>query len=268
MDMKRRNEIMKKMKYIPGIILACALITSCDEMWHHCIDGNGHPSTETRTIPSFSQIEVNGDFKVQVDTDASSVAIVEADENLQDLIVTHVTGDKLIIEAKNGDCLNSSHPIEINVKTPSVKNIELNGSGRVYCYGLNAEELVLGLSGSGEMKCTQVRASTIKLQLEGSGNIECVAEVEHLSSEIEGSGEIRLIGSARNSDFRVIGSGHQRAGELNSDVCTAYISGSGIIDADVSNSLDVTIIGSGIVNYFGNPVITSYISGSGKIVKQ
>ena len=259
---------MNKLIFIPGIILAFALITSCDEIWHHCVEGNGHPSAETRTLPTFTRIQVNGDFKVQVSIDTASVAIVETDENLQDLIVTHVSGDKLIIESRNGDCLNPSHPIEISVVSPSVDNVELNGSGNVYCYGLNAEELVLSLSGSGEIDCSKIMATSAMLDLEGSGKIDCAADVENITSKIEGSGEIRINGSALNSDFKVIGSGHQRASELNTDVCTAYISGSGIIDTDVNNSLDVTIIGSGIVNYFGNPVITSYISGSGKIVKQ
>ena len=259
---------MNKLKFVPGILLSCALITSCDEMWHHCIDGNGHPSTETRTLPAFTRIQVNGDFRVKVDTGSSCIAIVEADENLQDLIGTYVSGDKLVIESRNGDCLNSSHPVEISVVTPSVNNIDLNGSGNVYCYGLNAEEIVLSLSGSGEINCTQIIASSVKLDLEGSGKIDCTADVENLSSKIEGSGEIKITGSALNSEFKVIGSGHQRASQLNTDVSIAYISGSGIIDTEVNNSLDVTIIGSGIVNYSGNPVITSYISGSGKIVKQ
>ncbi len=259
---------MNKLIFIPGIILACAWITSCDEVWHHCVEGNGHPSTETRTLTAFTRIQVNGDFKVQVSIDTASVAIVTSDENLQDLIVTHVSGDKLVIESRNGDCLNPSHPIEIRVVTPLVNNIELNGSGNVYCYGLNAEEIILTLSGSGEINCAQINASSAILDLVGSGKIDCAADVENLSSQIEGSGEIEIIGSALNSEFKVIGSGHQRAGQLNTDVCIAYISGSGIIDTDVNNSLDVTIIGSGIVNYFGNPVITSNISGSGKIVKQ
>jgi hypothetical protein len=269
MSIKRiNNKHMKKLKYISGIILASALITSCDDMWHHCIDGNGHPSTETRALPGFTRIQVNGDFNVLVSIDSASVATVEADENLQDLIVTHVSGDKLVIETKNGDCLNSSHPIEISISTPAVDNIELNGSGNVYCYGINAGDLVFRLSGSGEMKFTQIRASSATLDLNGSGKIDCAADVENLSSQIEGSGEIKMNGSALNSEFKVIGSGHLSANQLNTDVCNAYISGSGIIDTDVNNSLNVTINGSGIVNYFGNPVITSYISGSGKIVKQ
>jgi hypothetical protein len=259
---------MNKATFISAITLTCALFNSCDEMWNHCIEGNGHHSVETRTLPAFTRIQVNGDFNVQVSIDSTSVAIVDADENLQDRIVTYVYEEKLFIETKSGDCLNSSRPIEISVVTPSVNNIELNGSGNVNCDDLFAEDFILKLSGSGGIKCKKIKADLAALNLEGSGIIDCASDVQSLTSQIEGSGEIRINGSALNSDLKVIGSGHLRAGELNTDVCKANISGSGIIDTDVNNSLDVTIIGSGIVNYFGNPVITSYISGSGKIVKQ
>ncbi len=105
---------MNKLIFIPGIVLGFTLITSCEDMWNHCIEGNGHHSTETSTLPAFTRIQVNGDFKVKVDTGSGCFAVVEADENLQDRIVTHVSGDKLVIESKNGDCLNPSDPIEIN----------------------------------------------------------------------------------------------------------------------------------------------------------
>lgn len=258
---------MNKLIFIP-VILASAMLASCDQMWHHCIDGNGHPTVETRNLPSFSEIQVNGDFKVQVTTDSASVARVEADENLQNLIKTYVSGNKLIIESKNGDCLNSSQPVEISVITPSVSNIELNGSGNVQGYSLNTTDLVLRLNGSGQIECTEINANSVKLVMEGSGYIDCGADVEDLYSQIEGSGEIKITGSAMNSELRITGSGHMRAGHLDTESCITYIIGSGTIDTRVSKTLDVTIMGSGIVNYFGNPVITSYISGSGKIVKQ
>jgi hypothetical protein len=44
--------------------------------------------------------------------------------------------------------------------------------------------------------------------------------------------------------------------------------GPGMADTDVSNSPEGTITGGSIDNYFGNPVIKSYISGSGKIFNQ
>jgi hypothetical protein len=52
------------------------------------------------------------------------------------------------------------------------------------------------------------------------------------------------------------------------DTCSCYISGSGRIDTRVNNLLNVTITGSGMVYYFGNPVVASYISGSGKVIHQ
>jgi len=134
---------MNKLIYMPGLVLACSMFTSCEDMWNHCKEGNGQISTETRTLSAFTRIEVNGDFKVLVDTGSFSVAVIEADENLQEQIITHVSGDKLVIETKNGDCLNPSHPIEISITTPSLNTIELNGSGNVYCYGLTTENLFL-----------------------------------------------------------------------------------------------------------------------------
>lgn len=262
------NTSLNKLILIPGFVMVFALFISCEGFWNNCKEGNGHISTETRTLSTFSRVEINGDFKVLVDTGSSSFAVIEADENLQDLIVTNVSGDKLIIETRNGDCLYPTHPVEIRIKTPSVSQIVLNGSGNVYCNGLISEELFLRLSGSGDMHFTEINAVSATLELEGSGNIDFGTNVEDLYAECEGSGEIRLNGEARNSELRVIGSGHLRASQLNTDICIAFINGSGTIDTDVNISLDVTIMGSGTVNYYGNPVISSYISGSGKIVRQ
>ncbi len=259
---------MNKLIFLPGIVLGLTLITSCEDMWNHCVEGNGRQSTETRTLPEFDRIQVNGDFNVLVDTGSAYTAVVEADENLQDRIITHVSGGRLVIESKSDDCLNPSDPIEITVTVPIVTSVELYGSGYIFCNDLDVEDLTVRLSGSGQIECTKIEAISVVFHLEGSGNIDCAVDVEDLSSTIEGSGDINIDGSALNSELEVTGSGRQRAGELNTDVCKATISGSGIIDTNVNNSLDVTIIGSGTVNYVGNPVITSYISGSGKIVKQ
>jgi hypothetical protein len=244
------------------------MLTGCEDMWNHCVDGNGDRTNETRELDAFGLIQVNGDFEVQVDTGPVSSAFVEADENLLDYIVTHVSGDKLIIEPRNGSCLRPTHPIEIKVTTPVVHSMELNGSGYLYCFGLQTDELLVRLSGSGRVECYQIQASSVDYDLEGSGSINSHVTTENLVALVEGSGEIRLNGSSVNSDLRLIGSGRIRAGDLNTGACVAYISGSGTIETDVDHALDVTIIGSGNVYYSGDPVVESYISGSGKVIKQ
>jgi len=250
------------------MLLFFASLTSCEDMWNHCVDGNGQRTSETRELPAFERIQVNGDFDVEVDTGRVSSVLVEADENLLGHIVTHVSGDKLIIESKNGSCLRPVHPIEITVNSPVVRGMDMNGSGNLSCFGLQTDELLVRLAGSGQVECYQLQASSVNYELEGSGSINSSVTAENLAALLEGSGEIRLNGTAVSSDLRIIGSGRIKAGQLNTDACVAYISGSGTLDTDVNHALDVTIIGSGIVYYSGNPVVESYISGSGKVIKQ
>jgi len=263
--------IMKKLRNIILqllLISSCLINVSCEDIWNRCVDGNGDRGVENRALDEFERIEINGDFEVQIDTGQVSSASVETDENLIDLIVTHVSGNKLIIETRDGVCIRPTHPVEITVSTRTLREITLNGSGLAYCYGLNTENLSLNLSGSGHIECDNVETTVANLELEGSGLINCNLITENLATQIEGSGEIKLHGECINADHKIIGSGNIKAGEVSAEVCVIYISGSGTVDAHVNDALDVTIIGSGTVYYTGTPTIESYISGSGEIIER
>jgi hypothetical protein len=261
-------ETLKNSCFIPVMMLTGLLFASCEDLWNRCVDGNGNRTADTRVLQSFSRVQVNGDFEVQIDTGRFSSAIVEADENLVDLIVTHVSGGKLIIETRNGACLRPSHPIEITINTQALDEITLSGSGLVYCYGLETEEFSMNLTGSGQIECYETEASIVNVELEGSGLINSSLVSENLTAQLEGSGEIRMSGESVNADYKIIGSGLINAEQVITDVSVVYISGSGVVDTRVNNALDVTIIGSGIVYYTGNPNLESYISGSGKVIKR
>jgi hypothetical protein len=258
-----------KRKYITlGILCISVILTSCEDIWNHCIDGNGNRIADTRALNLFEEIQINGEFDVQIDTGQDVSVRVEADDNLIGLVITHVTGNKLIIETRNGDCIRPSRPIQITVTVPTVHTIKLNGSGYVNSYGLSSEELDVSLSGSGQITCHNVESTTATFELEGSGSITGSLTAVNLTALIEGSGDIRLSGSSVNADLKILGSGRINANQVNTDVCIAYISGSGIIETFVNDALDATIIGSGTVYYEGNPAVESYISGSGKVVRQ
>lgn len=250
------------------LLLTCMLFTACDDIWDRNIDGNGNRDVETRSLESFSSVEINGDFDVQVDIGASSKAVIETDENLMQYVITHVSGNKLIIETRDDVNLRPSRPIEVTITTPAIEQLELNGSGYVYCYGLETEELSVHLAGSGQIEFYNTVASSAEIELDGSGYISGELFVENLTTKIEGSGEIRAEGTSISTNHKIIGSGRINADEVIAGVSTVYISGSGIIDTYASEALDVTIIGSGIVYYEGNADLDSYISGSGKVIKR
>lgn len=260
---------MKTSIYTLAAILILLFQVSCDNFWDGCIEGNGYRVTETRDLDSFEEIQINGEFEVDIDTGSIPSVKIKADENLMDVIVTNVSGNKLIIESRNGTCLNPSYPIEVTVTIPYVTKVYLNGSGYVYCYKMDVDDLEAILVGSGQVDLYQINCSNITVELEGSGIMNIGADTENMEAGIEGSGEIRLTGTAVNSDLSIIGSGRIKADDMITEVCSAYISGSGIMDVYVLNALDVTIIGSGIVYYKGDPpVVETSISGTGKVVPE
>ncbi|MBN1143607.1 MAG: DUF2807 domain-containing protein [Bacteroidales bacterium] len=253
---------------LTALLLTGLLFTACDDIWDRNIDGNGDREIESRSLETFSNVEINGDFEVQIDLGESSKAVIETDENLMQYIITHVSGNKLIIETRDDVNLRPSHPIELTITTPALDQIELNGSGYVYCYEIETEELSVYLAGSGQIEFYNTIASSAEIELDGSGFISGELFVENLTTKIEGSGEIRAEGTSVSTNHKIIGSGRINADDVIAGVSTVYISGSGIIDTYASEALDVTIIGSGIVYYKGNADLDSYISGSGKVIKR
>lgn len=258
-----------KNRIIPAVcLIALFSLSSCEELWEECIRGNGNITSETRTLSTFDRIEVNGDFDVEVDTGADAQLWLNTDENLMDFVVTHVSGNRLVIEVRDDYRLKPTRTIRVKVTAPALSEMVLHGSGHLYCNGVASDALDLSVEGSGNLECFNADVSLLSCSLEGSGSITGSAAAESLTGRIEGSGEIRLTGDAASSELQVIGSGHIRASQLYTNVCVAYISGSGNIDTHVAGSLDVTIIGSGMVYYSGNPAVESYISGSGRVVHQ
>jgi len=253
--------------FIPLFYLVMCSHT-CMDGWDDCIEGNGMIKIENRDLDSFNAIEVRGDMSVTVNTATSSMARVETDENLLPLIITRVSGNTLIIETRHHDCLQSSHDIRVEVTTPSLNAISLDGSGLIYSEGFSSDDLNVALAGSGQIEVDNTQAGSVNCLLQGSGFLNGNFTATDIKATVEGSGNMKLNGSSGNAEYYVIGSGHLNAGELATDVCAANISGSGTIDTYVNNALDATISGSGTVTYRGHPVITSKINGSGKIVNK
>jgi hypothetical protein len=239
---------------------------TCMDYWEDCIEGNGVIKTENRDLPYFSEIEVHGDMHVTLDTGSVPTARVEADENLLSLIVTRVSGNTLIIETQHNECLQSSHDIRIEVTAPAIREIQMDGSGLVYCPGFTTDNLNLYVSGSGQLSIDHATAVSVKCRLTGSGDVTGRFEVSNIKANLEGSGNLMLEGSAVNAEYDLTGSGRLDAAELLTDVCSADLSGSGQIDTRVNDELRVLIEGSGTVTYRGHPRLSSKINGSGKVV--
>lgn len=214
----------------------------------NCIDGNGYPINETRSLNTFHEVVCNGSFEVTVLPGDTYEVVVDAESNIIQYIRTSVSGGRLYIDTDDNRCVNNSIPVIITVYAPDVDGLDLNGSGSIWASGLYVDNLYLNIS--------------------GSGNIEVNADALHIEAKISGSGSIDINGVSETSDLSISGSGNIFAYDLMQNRSASSISGSGNIYVTVNQVLDGKISGSGNIYYKGNPTVYQNISGSGRIIKQ
>jgi len=233
------------------LILAALVITmanqSCDFINMETIHGNGNVTSETRNVAEANRIQTRGSFDVEIVQGNSASVKIEADANLIPYILTSNKDGKLVIHTKDHVGLQSNNKIKVYVTTPTVEEIELNGSGNV-----TADSKITG-------------SDHLKLSIAGSGDMKLDVNSPKVESSIAGSGNITITGETRDSKITIAGNGDYKAQDLQAENVEVHIAGSGNARVACSASLDVHIAGSGDIYYKGTPNITQHVAGSGSI---
>lgn len=218
------------MKTIVTLSIAFCLLafTSCRK---YGLIGEGQVISETRTVPSYTSVNADGDVDVEIYQSNENKVIVTAYQNLIPVYETNVSGNTLSLHFKNGYWNVRHNNVHVTVYSTDVNNVIVNGSGKVVVKdGIKSKSMNARISGSGDITINENRFESMNLKISGSGNIKS-----------------RLAAS---------------------DYVRAEISGSGGIETTVEQTLSAKISGSGDIDYWGNPVVSeANISGSGKIRK-
>lgn len=136
----------------------------------------------------------------------------------------------------------------IEIFVPEIRVFESLGSSSVY----------------GESQFRQ--NGNMDIYLTGSGEVDLYLDMDNIDVELSGSGDLYLEGLSDNLDIEITGSGWFNGFNHRTDFVDVRIEGSGSAEVIVDNDLDVIISGSGDVYYKGHPVISSLITGSGKLI--
>lgn len=191
------------------------------------LEGNGDVVNKDRAVGDFTKIEADGAFVVNWTAAATPKLSITTDSNLFDYLRTDISGETLHIEWVKP--LRGTHGIKVNVSSPKLTNVVLNGAVRFNAANLSGPEFYLDATG----------ATRVTLQ----GNVNA------LSGEMTGASRL-------DAESLVT-----RAMELN-------ISGAGKAEVNVSDALKVTISGAGKVTYSGDPQVSRDISGAGSVRKR
>lgn len=216
------------------------------------IEGNGNMTTQTRDVSNYDHVALTGSMNVELVAGKEGKIRVEAEENLQEYILTTVDGDKLQISVEKGYSLNPTRNNSIRITVPfqTLNAVTLTGSGDI-----NSRD--------------EIKAENFEIKMTGSGDITLALTAKNVRTGMTGSGDITLRGSARDFDCKITGSGDISAFDFRCEKVNATVTGSGDIQVYASEEITATIPGSGDIEYRGNPKKENFKTmGSGDITKR
>ena len=244
------------------MILALAF-TSCSYT-----TGEGSIVEREFTLETFSGIELDGSFDVNIEQGATQQVVAVGQENIIEKLKLNVVDGILYISLEPGTYLN--YDLEVRVAIPDLEKATLLGSGDIRLGTFaGLDNLVIELDGSGDINTNDesVIESTNKMEivLDGSGDIDVKIKASDLKTELEGSGDIDLEGVAKTHTVELDGSGDIHAYDLETLNTEATLDGSGSIRIFANKKLKATLDGSGDITYKGEPSVEASIDGSGTV---
>ena len=186
------------------------------------VKGNGNITTENRQIADFTNFEADGAFDVKWTKGPARLSI-RTDENLMEHIRTDVSGQTLHLEWSKP--LRGTRGIKVEISSPSISRIQLNGAVKFAGSNISGTELYLEangatrigldgtvnalsaeLNGASRLDAQSLITRAMELGINGAGRAE-VHVTQVLRAEISGAGKVIYSGDPKSVSRNVSGAG-------------------------------------------------------------
>ncbi|MDA3928400.1 MAG: DUF2807 domain-containing protein [Prolixibacteraceae bacterium] len=239
---------MKKIAILTTVMLTMLISTNANAWnWSKSVRGNGNVTKELRDVSSFSGVKASSGINVYLFQGDNEKVVVEADENIQECIITEVDGSVLNCYF---DC-NIRHSTKLNVYV-NFKNLnKIKASSGSDIYGetlIETDELEIEVSSGADVKI-EVEANEVDCDVSSGAD----ATIKGKSNHFEGS-------ASSGADIKAAG--------LKVKTCKASASSSGDIKIAVSEKIKASASSGGDVTYYGNPTVEHISESSGGDVKR
>lgn len=178
-----------------------------------------------RSVGEFHALELCDSTDVRVQIGAAPSLVVTCPPALEPFVRTEVKDGVLVVTRAAG-APSTRRGARIDIVVPRFDAVALRGSGDVLAQALDTP--------------------TFGVQIHGSGDVTARGRADKIDVDVLGSGDVHL--------FELV----SREGKVR-------IAGSGNVELQPTESLDVDIAGSGDVHYRGAARVTQRIAGSGDV---
>jgi hypothetical protein len=189
------------------------------------LQGSGVAATQTRSLASFSGVELAGSNTVTIRAGSTQSIVVHADDNLLGRVTTGVRGGSLVIG--NSGSYKTESPMSVEITVPSLETLTLSGSGTVTADAVRSQQLRVTLSGSGVVRASGA-VTRLDVSLDGSGDVQLEDLVARDAKAVLNTSGRILVSATNSLEASVRGSGVIVYGGNPAHVTTS-VTGSGVI---------------------------------------
>ena len=225
------------------VFLMTVVCTSCVIEAFNGIKGDRNVVTENRKITEdFTAIRTSTGLDVNITQENQNAVTVEADENLQNLIVTEVENGVLKIYSEKNIWSAKSKKVHVSIKTLNSLKAS-SGSDVRTVKKIQSEEISIGASSGASVRMTVVANS--------------------IATNTSSGATIRVSGSADNHAAKASSGSSIKAYDLISKNVIVNVSSGANIDIHASEKIEARASSGGDIDYKGTPKKVLRRSSSG-----
>lgn len=127
------------------LLLTFLLCTGCADSY---FSGSNNIVSTTRELPEFTRVVASIDLDISITQNNTQLVEVIVNDNLQERILTNVSGNTLFISLIDGSYRNET--FQVNIQVPSLEKIQLNDNTRAEI-DFSTNQLELEVNGSSEV---------------------------------------------------------------------------------------------------------------------
>lgn len=195
--------------------------------------GNGNVLEKTRTINEpYDAVKVSEGLEVYLTQSDKASIVVEADENLQELIIVEVVDNVLKIHAKKNIGRATSKKVMVNFKDISS---------------------IVSTSGSYINSTNTITGKNLELESSSGSHTDLNIDVNNISCNASSGASINLIGKTKNIEVEASSGSTIKASELVAESGRANVSSGANISVNTTKKLIANASSGGHISYYGNP---------------
>ncbi|OXA92487.1 head GIN domain-containing protein [Flavobacterium hercynium] len=234
-------------KFIIATITAL-LFASCN-LNMNTVEGSGNVTTEKRIVQGdFKNIDVSNAIELVIEQADVTEIVVEADDNLQNEIVTKVEHGTLVIKCKFNSFRNVTMK-RVTVKMPVIENLDASSAASIQSKNV-------------------LQGENIDLETSSAATMDLNIESDNISCKSSSGSSITIQGKALKIKTKASSGSSIDAGKLLANDVEADASSGATLDVHPILSLKAGASSGANINYLSTPKTIEKTSSSGGSVNQ